>query len=73
MTTNAGCSAILRVIRPSARPSPGGVFGNTAPSITAPVAALTRANEWGAAWVSTPMRNVYRSQTMDMATLGSFL
>ena len=36
-------------------------------------AAMTSANEWVAAWVSTPMTNVYCSATMGMATLGSFL
>ena len=66
MTTNADCSAILQVIQPSARSSPGGVFGNTASSTTAPVAAMTSANEWVAAWVSTPMTNVYCSATMGM-------
>ena len=34
---------------------------------------MTSANEWVAAWVSTPMTNVYCSATMGMATLGSFL
>ena len=68
MTINADCSPILWVIQFSARSSPGGVFGNTASSTTAPVAAVTSANEWVAAWVSTPMTNVYSSATMGMAT-----
>jgi hypothetical protein len=34
--------------------------------------ALISANEWVAAWVSTPMTNAYCSATMGMATLISF-
>jgi hypothetical protein len=33
-----------------------------------PVEALTSANEWVAAWVSTPMTNAYSSATMGIAT-----
>ena len=44
------------------------MFANTASSTTAPAAAVTSANECVAAWVSTPMTNVYSAATMDIAT-----
>src|SRR5208283_660935 len=68
ITTKAARPPIPRSIHVSARSNPGDVVGNTAWSTTAPVAAVTRANVWVAAWVSTPMTNAYSSATIGIAT-----